>query len=51
MSGARVKQMGVVWAEERSRFSALFERLAIDVVRACDILSASGILGISWDEA
>jgi len=46
-----VKQVRVAWAEERSRFTALFERLAIDVMRACDILSASGILRISWDEA
>jgi len=46
-----VKQVRVAWAEERARFTALFERLAIDVMRACDILSASGILRISWDEA
>jgi len=46
-----VKQVRVAWAEERARFTALFERLAIDVMRACDILSASGILRISWAEA
>jgi transposase len=29
----------------------LFERLAIDVLRECDILGATRILRISWDEA
>jgi len=46
-----VKQVRVPWAEERSRFTAVFERLAIDVLGACDILSGSRILRVSWDEA
>lgn len=29
----------------------LFDRLAIDLLLACDVKSASEILGISWDEA
>jgi len=46
-----VRRVRLPWAEEKARFTALFERLAIDVMRACDILSASRILRISWDEA
>ena len=29
----------------------LFERLAIDVLRQCDVSGATRILRISWDEA
>jgi hypothetical protein len=39
------------WAEEKARFTVLFGRSAIDVMRACDILRAAQILRISWDEA
>lgn len=39
------------WAEPRSGFTALFERVAIDVLRATDISKETGILRISWDEA
>jgi transposase len=46
-----VRQVRLAWAEEKARFTALFERLAIEVMRACDILSAARILRISWDEA
>jgi transposase len=46
-----VRQVRLSWAEEKARFTALFERLAIEVMRACDILSAARILRISWDEA
>lgn len=41
----------VPWAEERSRFTKLFERLAIDVLKECSLLGACGLLRISWDEA
>jgi transposase len=41
----------VPWAEKHSRFTALFERLAIDVMLECSISAASDLLGISWDEA
>jgi transposase len=43
--------VAVPWAEKDGRFSRLFERLAIDVMRECSVAGACGILGISWDEA
>jgi transposase len=46
-----VRQVRVPWAEGRSRFTVLFERLAIEVLRECDIAGACAILRISWDEA
>lgn len=46
-----VRQVRVPWAEPRSRFTALFERLAIDVLRETDIAGAAELLGLSWDEA
>jgi transposase len=46
-----VGQVLVPWAEPRSRFTLLFERLAIDVLRQCDVSGATRILRISWDEA
>lgn len=46
-----VKTVRVSWAEPKSRFTLLFERLAIDVLKACDIQSAARLLHLSWDEA
>lgn len=46
-----VKTVRVSWAEPKSRFTLLFERLAIDVLKACDIQSAARLLGLTWDEA
>jgi transposase len=46
-----VRQVRVPWAEPRSRFTALFERLAIDVLLETDIAGAAELLGLSWDEA
>ena len=46
-----VRQVRLPWAEPHSRFTVLFERLAIDVLTACDVASAAGLLRISWDEA
>lgn len=46
-----VVQVMVPWAEPRSRFTLLFERFAIDVLRQCDVTGATRILRISWDEA
>lgn len=43
--------VAVPWAEKYSRFTRLFERLAIDVMLECSISGACEILGISWDEA
>jgi transposase len=45
-----VKQLRVPWAEPGSQFTALFERLAIDLLRECSITGAVELLGISWDE-
>jgi transposase len=41
----------VPWAEERGRFTKLFERLAIDVLKECSVSGACELLRISWDEA
>mgnify|MGYP001593934189 FL=1 len=46
-----VVQVMVPWAEPRSRFTLLFERLAIEVLRQCGVSGATRILRISWDEA
>ena len=45
-----VKQLRVPWAEPGSQFTALFERLAIDLLRECSITGAMRLLRISWDE-
>jgi transposase len=45
-----VKQLRVPWAEPGSQFTALFERLAIDLLRRCSITGAIRLLRISWDE-
>ena len=45
-----VKQAKVPWAEPKSRFTLLFERLAIDVLGECGVSGATKVLGISWDE-
>lgn len=45
-----VRQARVPWAEPMSRFTALFERLAIDVLKECDVEGACRILALSWDE-
>jgi transposase len=46
-----VRQVRLPWAAPRSRFTTLFERLAIDVLRESDISGVTAILRISWDEA
>jgi transposase len=46
-----VRQVGLPWAESHSRFTALFERLAVDVLAETDISGACRILRISWEEA
>src|SRR5680860_841074 len=46
-----VRQVRVPWAEPHSRFTLLFERLAIDVLSACDVNAAAGLLRLSWDQA
>src|SRR4030042_6949122 len=46
-----VKQTKVSWAEEHARFTALFECLAVLVLKETNIEGAGEILRISWDEA
>ena len=46
-----MRQVRLAWAEPRGRFTTLFERLAIDVLRETDVKGATQILRISWDEA
>lgn len=46
-----VHQVRLPWAEERARFTLMFERFAIDVLHATDVTGAMRILRISWDEA
>jgi len=46
-----VRQASLPWAEPMSRFTMLFERLAIDVLKECDVEGASRLLRLSWDEA
>ncbi len=47
-----VRQVRVPWAEARSRFTMLMERLVIEVIHQCSTLTgACRLLRISWDEA
>ena len=47
-----VKQVRVPWAEPRSRFTGLLERLIIDLILQCStVKGACEIAGVSWDEA
>lgn len=43
--------VAVPWAEKYGRFTKLFERLAIDLLRECSVKGACEILRVSWDEA
>jgi transposase len=46
-----VKTINVPWAGPNSRFTLLFERLAIDVMMAAkSIKEAAKLLGLSWDQ-
>ena len=46
-----VRQVRLPWAEPHSRFTVLFERLAIDVLKECDVLGAARLLRLSWEQA
>jgi transposase len=46
--GARAVKLP--WAEPSSRFTALFERLAIDWLKAASQKAVADQLGLSWDE-
>jgi transposase len=46
-----VHQVTLPWAQAGSRFTNLFEALAIDVLLAANVKKAAQILRITWDEA
>jgi len=46
--GPRVVKL--LWAEPGSRFTLLFERLAIDWLKAASQKAVAGLLDLSWDE-
>lgn len=46
-----VRQLRVPWAEEGSRFTALFEALAIDWMKQAPLAAVAERLHLSWDEA
>jgi transposase len=46
-----VHQVTLPWAQAGSRFTNLFEALAIDVLLAANVKKAAAILRITWDEA
>jgi transposase len=46
-----VRQVYVPWAEEKSRFTALFEALVIDWLHATESIAAvSELTGLTWDQ-
>jgi transposase len=45
-----VLQVRLPWAEPMARFTILFERLAVDVLKECDVTGAGRLLRTSWDE-
>lgn len=46
-----VHQVTLPWAQAGSRFTNMFEALAIDVLLAANVKKAAGILRVTWDEA
>jgi transposase len=46
-----VRQASLPWAEQGSRFTHLFEVLAIDMLKAANIKQAAQLLRITWDQA
>jgi transposase len=46
-----VHQVALPWAQGGSRFTNLFEALAIEVLLAANVKNAAAILRVSWDEA
>lgn len=45
-----VKVIRLPWAEPSSRFTALFEALAIEWLKAASQKAVAGLLRLSWDE-
>jgi transposase len=46
-----VLQVSVPWAESHSRFTLLFERLAVEILLQSTVQGTAQILGLSWSEA
>jgi transposase len=46
-----VRQIRVPWAEDRSRFTAMFEAFAIRLLQETTALGLARLMGLSWDEA
>jgi transposase len=46
-----VRSARLPWADPKSRFTLLFERFAIDVLRITSVEAAARLLRLSWDEA
>lgn len=46
-----VHQVALPWAQSGSRFSNLFEALAIEILLAANVKKAAALLRITWDEA
>jgi transposase len=46
-----IRQIRVPWAEDRSRFTAMFEAFAIRLLREMTPRAVSRLIGISWDQA
>jgi transposase len=46
-----VHQVTLPWAQAGSRFTNLFEALAVDILLAANVKKAAEILRITWDEA
>jgi transposase len=46
-----IKQLRVPWAEDTSRFTTLFEALAIDWLKATSIQAVADQMGMTWDQA
>jgi transposase len=46
-----VRQVKVPWADDRGRFTSLFEAWAIRLLEETTVQGTADLLGISWDEA
>lgn len=46
-----IRQASLPWAEEGSRFTHMFEVLAIDMLHAANVKHAAALLRISWHQA
>ena len=46
-----ILQIKIPWAQEHSRFTLMFQGLAINLLKQCTVSGAAKILRISWDQA